>query len=1004
MSKIIKRDGSEANFSKMNVYNAISNANNMVRIEDRFTNDEIKAMTKDIENVVKNETHSVNASDIQVMVENAIIKAGKADVAREYITYRYEKELARRKNTTDDELRTLLDGTNEEIIQENANKNPELNSTLRDYMAGIQSKDYSKRYLIPEDIYKAHKDGIGHFHDMDYFAAHEHNCDLLNIEDMLQNGTCINKVKIDKPSTFSTASNITAQIIAQVASSQYGGQTISLAHLAPFVEETRKTFREEHKKLEEKLTKEEFDAFIEEETRKDIYKGCKTLLYQINTLMTVNGQAPFVTVCMYLNEAKNEKEKEDLAIVIEETIKRRMKGVKDETGHYVGIAFPKVIYYLQEDNYKPGTKYYYLTELAAKCTADKQVPDYMSEKVMKELHNGNAFPTMGAAVGKETVTIKIDDEIYYNIQISKAASLVRNKCSRKGEQHGKFTYDVSYRGQCGVYKVTHKPTNKFYIGSSKDIGRRFSEHRTSIKYKGTLGDSYFIGDYDKDNYEFSVLTICDIDSLYETESIVYKKEANDLCVNMKDPIIRGNHGHLNSNKGYHDVPQHYHQFYKKIDDADVQILAGNQFVPIRGVIINNAYTPLKLYKVTHEFGSVTITEDHPLHTQRGRVECANLTTNDSVILCDTKEYSKILNIEEVEKEATYDFETDCDMFNMSGIVSHNCRSTLSDVKVSKDDPWKVVTKGGVPKYYGRFNQGVFTLNLPDIALCSKKDMEKFWLLLDQRMELAHRALRLRHERLRGVKSDVAPILWQHGALARLDKHETIDKLLFNGYSTISVGYMGLHETVYYLTGKNYWEDEDTMKLAQDILNKMNEKCEQWKAVEHIGYSIYGTPAENLVGKFAKALKKRHGIVPGVSDKEFITNSYHIPVWVEMDAFTKLEYESKLQKLSKGGAISYVEMGDLRNNVDAVLSVMEYIYNNIGYAELNGSTDRCQCGFEGRIELIDNGEGKLIWKCPACGNTDKARMTIIRRVCGYLLNSNDCCQARLHDIKNRVEHI
>lgn len=728
MSKIIKRDGSEANFSKMNVYNAISNANNMVRIEDRFTNDEIKAMTKDIENVVKNETHSVNASDIQVMVENAIIKAGKADVAREYITYRYEKELARRKNTTDDELRTLLDGTNEEIIQENANKNPELNSTLRDYMAGIQSKDYSKRYLIPEDIYKAHKDGIGHFHDMDYFAGHLHNCDLLNIEDMLQNGTCINKVKIDKPSTFSTASNITAQIIAQVASSQYGGQTISLAHLAPFVEETRKTFREEHKKLEEKLTKEEFDAFIEEETRKDIYKGCKTLLYQINTLMTVNGQAPFVTVCMYLNEAKNEKEKEDLAIVIEETIKRRMKGVKDETGHYVGIAFPKVIYYLQEDNYKPGTKYYYLTELAAKCTADKQVPDYMSEKVMKELHNGNAFPTMG------------------------------------------------------------------------------------------------------------------------------------------------------------------------------------------------------------------------------------------------------------------------------------CRSTLSDVKVSKDDPWKVVTKGGVPKYYGRFNQGVFTLNLPDIALCSKKDMEKFWLLLDQRMELAHRALRLRHERLRGVKSDVAPILWQHGALARLDKHETIDKLLFNGYSTISVGYMGLHETVYYLTGKNYWEDEDTMKLAQDILNKMNEKCEQWKAVEHIGYSIYGTPAENLVGKFAKALKKRHGIVPGVSDKEFITNSYHIPVWVEMDAFTKLEYESKLQKLSKGGAISYVEMGDLRNNVDAVLSVMEYIYNNIGYAELNGSTDRCQCGFEGRIELIDNGEGKLIWKCPACGNTDKARMTIIRRVCGYLLNSNDCCQARLHDIKNRVEHI
>ena len=730
---IRKRNGSEVKFNRNNIIEAISRANEKVRLEDRLTIQEIKDIAKTIDEKCKTSIATIQSNDIQNFVENSIMEHGKFDVAKEYITYRYQKALDNRKNTIDDRVLSLLNNDNEDILQENANKNPTIVSTMRDYMAGEVSKDISQRYLLPADIYQAHKEGKIHFHDMDYFAMPIHNCDLWNLEDMLQNGTVINNVKIEKPHTFLTAATITSQISAIVASSQYGGQTFTLAHLAPFVEETRNYFRKKFKEELTTLTDEQLEELVEKETRRNVKDGIQTLQYQLVTISTTNGQTPFVSVCMYLNEAKNEKEKEDLAIIIEEVLRQRIQGLKNEAGEYVTNAFPKLLYILEEDNIHEGDKYYYLTELAAQCTMKRMVPDYISEKVMKEWKkdkkgNGYCFPTMG------------------------------------------------------------------------------------------------------------------------------------------------------------------------------------------------------------------------------------------------------------------------------------CRSILSVWTDPK-------TKKG--KFFGRFNKGVVTINLPYVALeCRDKNgvpnIERFWYMLGERLELCHRALRLRHEHLVGVKSDVAPILWQHGALARLKPGETIDKLLYNGYSTISLGYVGLWETVKLLTNENTW-DEKGHEIAVKIMKKLKESCEIWDSVEHIGYSLYGTPEESTTFKFAEALQKSFGIVKGVTDKNYVTNSYHVPVWEGledgMDAFRKIDIETEFQKYSVGGAISYIE-APITNNNQAILSIIKYIYDNIVYCEINnmGSCHCGSCGTDGNITLIPDENGKLHWHCNNCGCEDLSKLTCVVRVCGYLSSGNAVNQGRLADIRERKTHI
>ena len=733
--KIMKSGGVEATFNKNNIVKAIQSANQRVSLNDRFTNEEIKQIAKNIEDYCKSETRTLNTGDIQVMVENEIMNRGKFDIAREYITYRYNKALECKKNTTDASILSLLDDNNEELKQENANKNPTVINVQRDYMAGEVSKDICHRYLIPEDIWKAHKEGIIHFHDMDYFANRIYNCNLVNLKDMLQNGTVISGVKIDKPHRFSTAATIASQIAQQVSSSQYGGQSMNMSNLSPFINESRKSFRKRLIECGMNENDEHFDTILENMVIKDVEDGVQTFVYQLNTMSGTNGQSPFITLFMYLDDVPNGQEKDDLALLIQKILEQRIVGFKNKQGVYVAPAFPKLIYVLDEDNITEDSKYWYLTKLAAKCTAKRMVPDYVSAKVMKELKDGNVYTPMG------------------------------------------------------------------------------------------------------------------------------------------------------------------------------------------------------------------------------------------------------------------------------------CRSFLTPAYVDKNDPWKITTKKkGVPKFEGRFNQGVVTINLPDVALSSGKNIEKFWYILDERLELCHRALRLRHERLRGVKSDIAPILWQNGAIARLKSGETIDKLLYDGYSTISLGYVGLYETVKYLTGKDHWVTEEeggALDFALQIMQKLNDKCKQWKEIEHIDYSVYGTPEESTTYKFATSLQKRFGIIKGITDKNYVTNSYHIPVFVEIDAFEKLTKESQLQKLSPGGAISYIEAPNMDNNVDAILTLLKHMYNTIMYSEINLKLDHCEnCGYSGNFD-IQNVDNKLQFVCPNCGmkefDASPSKLRSCRRVCGYI-SSHQMNQGRMAEMKERVEHI
>ena len=723
--KVIKRNGAEMQFDIEKIVAAITKANEASEQDVRLTPMQIHRIAEAVELNCIRMNRAPGVEEIQDLVEKQIMAHGAYEVAKKYITYRYTRNLVRRSNTTDDRILSLIECHNEEAKQENANKNPTVNSVQRDYMAGEVSRDITNRILLPEDIVKAHEEGIIHFHDTDYYAQHMHNCDLVNLEDMLQNGTVISGTMIERPHSFSTACNIATQIIAQVASNQYGGQSISLTHLAPFVqvsrEKIRKTLREELDTLGTSVSDEKFAEVVESRLREEIRRGVQTIQYQVVTLLTTNGQAPFVTVFMYLGEAKDEREKKDLAIIIEETLLQRYQGVKNESGVYVTPAFPKLVYVLEEQNIHEDSPYYYLTELAAKCTARRMVPDYISEKKMLEL-----------------------------------------KVDKNGEGH--------------------------------------------------------------------------------------------------------------------------------------------------------CYTCM------------------------------------------------------------------------------GCRSFLT--------PY--VDENGKPKYYGRFNQGVVTINIVDVALSSGKDITKFWEIFDERLELCHRALVCRHERLKGTLSDAAPILWQYGALARLKKGEPIDKLLFGGYSTISLGYAGLYECVKYMTGKSHTDPVAT-PFALDVMRHMNDACKKWKAEHNIDFSLYGTPLESTTYKFAKCLQKRFGIVPGITDKGYITNSYHIHVTEQIDAFSKLAFEAQFQALSPGGAISYVEVPNMQQNIEAVLQVMKFIYDNIMYAELNTKSDYCQeCGYDGEIQIVEE-DGKLIWKCPKCGNTDQSKMNVARRTCGYI-GTQYWNQGRTQEIKERVLHL
>ena len=722
--KIIKRNGSEVPFDITKIITAVTKASDSVSRKSSLTQEQILSIANDVTEQCQALNRAVSVEEIQDMVENKLMDIQAHDVARHYITYRYVQSLKRQTNTTDERILSLIECQNEEVKQENANKNPTVNSVQRDYMAGEISKDLTARLLLDPEIVKAHNEGLIHFHDSDYFAQHMHNCDLVNLEDMLQNGTVISGTYIEKPHSFSTACNIATQIIAQVASNQYGGQSISLTHLAPFVDVSRKKIAAEVEAEMEGLdvTPERKKEIVERRLRNEINRGVQTIQYQVVTLMTTNGQAPFITVFMYLGEARNPQEKADLAIIIEETIRQRYQGVKNEAGVWITPAFPKLIYVLEEDNIRPGTPYYYLTELAAKCTAKRMVPDYISEKKMLEL-----------------------------------------KVDKNGEGH--------------------------------------------------------------------------------------------------------------------------------------------------------CYTCM------------------------------------------------------------------------------GCRSFLTPYV----DP-----ETGKPKYYGRFNQGVVTINLVDVALSSGGNFEKFWKIFDERLALCHKALQARHQRLMGTPSDAAPILWQYGALARLKKGEKIDKLLFGGYSTISLGYAGLYECVKYMTGKSH-TDAGAKPFALSVMQHMNDKCSEWKKAENMDYSLYGTPLESTTYKFAKCLQKRFGIVPGITDKNYITNSYHVHVSEHIDAFTKLKFESEFQKLSPGGAISYVEVPNMQDNLEAVISVLQFIYDNIMYAELNTKSDYCQCcGYDGEIKIVED-DGKLVWECPKCGNRDQNKLNVARRTCGYI-GTQFWNQGRTQEIKDRVLHL
>ena len=890
--KIIRRSGQEVNYERGKIITAVSKANDeFPQDPDRLTENQIKEIADNVEDYLLNLSYSAPVEDIQDKVIKEIMKAGAYNVAIAYTEYRYLHSINRTESTLDKNILSIVDYENENIKQENSNKNPQVASVQRDYVSGEISKDISKRLLLPKDIIEAHEAGLIHFHDLDYFLERIYNCCLVNMEDMLQNGTVISETGIDRPKSFSTACNIATQVIAQVASSQYGGQSISLAHLAPFVDISRKKFRQQVRKEFEvagiEVTDDKVNEIAEMRVKEEINRGVQMIQYQVITLMTTNGQAPFVTVFMYLDEAPEGQEREDLASIIEEMLHQRIKGVKNEKGVFVTPAFPKLIYVLDEDNAYEGSKYFYLTRLAAECTAKRLVPDYISAKVMRENKGGDVYPCMGCVDGRSEIQVTFDD-----------------------------VHAV------GTFENIWKHLEIRYPVKSNQEGH----------YMDTRGEN----------------------------------------VSIYDGAV----------KGYVDV----YGFIRKRQKDWV--------------------------KVDFDCGRyIDATIDHPFELTNGKVTLAgDLSVGDEMFVTGIMgdlHTTKVIGLYPYQEDKySYDVTTASEHFTVNGIYSHNCRSFLTPDRFSeiKGNISKAKNfKEGKHKYYGRFNQGVVTINLVDVACSSYKDMDKFWEILDERLELCHRALQCRHKRLLGTPADIAPILFRYGAIARLGKGEVIDPLLFDGYSTISLGYAGISEMCYYMTGLSHTSPEG-QKFALAVMQKLNDKCAEWKKAENIDYSVYGTPIESTTYKFAKCLKKRFGEIPGVTDKNYITNSYHCNVREKISAFDKLTFESKFQKLSPGGAISYVEVPDMTGNIDAVIAIIQHIYENIMYAELNSKSDYCMnCGYDGEIKIVEDKSGKLVWECPNCGNRDQDKMSVARRTCGYI-GTQFWNQGRTQEIRERVLHV
>lgn len=1025
---IMKRNGERVDFDIEKIKNAISKANNeMSNKEDKLTKSYITKISNEIESEIKELNRPIGVEEIQDKVEEKLMKSKKFNLAKAYITYRYQHNLDRNGNPLDSKILAIADGKDQETQEENSNKDPDIAPVQRDYFAGTISRDITNRILLPKDIVDAHNQGIIHFHDSDYFVSRIHNCCLINLEDMLQNGTVISKTKIEKPHWFTTACNIATQIIAQVASNQYGGSTISLAHLAPFVDDSRQRIRRKYiendkeelsnlKGLKKWFTKKYFDskthndqieALVQRDVSKEIEKGIQILQYQVVTLMTTNGQTPFISFNMYLNEAKNEQEKDDLALIIEEVLKQRIQGIKNEAGQWVTPAFPKLLYVLQEDNITPDGKYYYLTELAAKCTAKRMVPDYISEKVMKKMKEGNCYPCMGSVDGKEVVTYKLNSTLYVESieRMWKRLSGFMN-IQDQNNHNDKFIdlrdinatiYDNKLEKFVKCSCVTQNHTNKWIKVTLNDrVIVATDDHKFETENRGEVfgyelkkGDQILLGT----PYTNCFSELKEIDPAYA--STLFNETDDHIPSDVFNWNLDGKRAYLGKmidQIGFIDRGGtcYIHSDHKELIIQAMKLAQSlslsNCSFKYDFCINSTRYRYITSFNIDEKIAQFIEKEE-----------------NKKNIICLEEEFiyvplvETVLSVQENFDNGTdlsYDVTTESGHFEVSGIYSHNCRSFLN---VWKDENRKY-------KFYGRFNKGVVTINLADVALSSEKDEAKFWEIFDERLELCHKALLLRYNRLKGTSCEVAPIMFKYGALARLNDGEKIDKLLDGGYSSISLGYAGLYECTKYMTGFSHTEDAGR-EFAISVMEHLNEKCAEWNEINNIGFSLYGTPIESTTYKFAKCLQKRFGIIEGITDKSYITNSYHVSPEEKIDAFTKLKKEAEFQKLSPGGAISYVEIPNMMNNIDAVLQVIKFIYENIMYAELNTRFDFChKCGFEGEIKLVKNEEKNIYeWICPKCGNKDMKKMNVVRRTCGYI-GTNSWNFGREDEFAKRVLHL
>lgn len=1131
---IIKRNGTEVEFDIARIIQAVTKANEQTKKTfpnaGTLSKNQILVIAEQVEDAIKNMAYAPQVEEIQSLVITAINRQQAYTVAQLYTEYKFKRDLARHKNTTDDAIFTLIEYQNEEIKQENSNKNPMISPTQRDYIAGEVSKDLTMRVLLPSDVVAEHENGNAHFHDADYFIQKIHNCDLINLEDMLQNGTVISEVQITKPHSLATAANLTCQIITQVSSSQYGGQTFTLSHLAPFVDVSRRKIREEVLRELELLVqpcsadgrkpvqmempkgKEEFyegkehilgyfhitpasiEGIVEKRLAKEVRAAIQTIQYQLVTMMTTNGQTPFISMFICLDEVPEGQLRDDLAMLTEEVLLQRTKGLPNEKGHWVTTAFPKLLYAMDEDNAYPGSKYYHLTELAAKCISKQMVPDLISVKKMKEL-KGDVYPCMGCVDGKSVIDYRLDGKRYV-------------ESFERAWTRLSFVYDIKFQ-ENGIDLFMDTPGVEIYdckekryvkqfrmIRNAQDSWRRIcftrgryldvtDDHPFEIIGKGVIpamdleiGDKTYrqtaenvtAAPNDSFNDKMWLLGLISCDGCYDRQmNIALGMDEKDVAgfaesafkaigyTAKTEEQHRGRKGDyievrvpgseplqqwcLSCFEGKRKIKRHIPQFIFNMPYAErMSFLAG--MIDADGSVNNSGNTlKIQIGSTNEELAlqEMLLAESLGLnaaiylnHYKKGsgeiryRVEF-NATSDIIKYLTSGKKKSKfkgthtfyentalsdgicsVLSITPyTEPKFSYDVTTESEHFTVNGVYSHNCRSFLTPDRFTDSGVGNIANamnyEPGKHKYYGRFNQGVYTLNLVAIACQSGRDMEKFWEIFDEKLEIAHKALRSRHNRLLGTPSDVAPILWQFGALARLEKGEPIDRLLYDGYSTISLGYAGLYECCMYMTGKSH-TNEEAKPFAIKVMQHLNDACSKWKAKENIDYSLYGTPLESTTYKFAKALQKQYGIIKDVTDHNYITNSYHVNVREEIDAFTKLKFEAEFQALSPGGAISYVEVPNMQDNIPAVLTLMQYIYENIMYAELNTKSDYCQaCGYDGEIKIIEDKGQKLIWECPNCGNRDQNKMNIARRTCGYI-GTQFWNQGRTQEIRDRVLHL